>query len=123
MVRKAFGKWRIYADYIDLNRACQKDSFPLSKIDQLVNATSGHKFLSFMDAFSGYNQICMNLNKMLPFGLKNVGAMYQQLVSKVFKDQINHNMQVYIDDMLVIARSRTMLSTLRRPLITSTSTK
>ena len=57
MVKKASGKWCICIDYTDLNKACPKDSFPLPKIDQLVNATSVHKLLSFMDAFSRYNQI------------------------------------------------------------------
>ena len=37
-----------------------KDSFPLPRIDQLVDSTIGHKLLSFMDAFSGYNQIMMD---------------------------------------------------------------
>ena len=46
-------------DFTDLNKACLKDSFPLSKIDQLVDSTAGHKLLTFMDAFSGYNQIKM----------------------------------------------------------------
>ena len=57
MVKKANGKWRICIDYTDLNRACPKDSFPLLKIDQLVDATFGFRLLSFMDAFVGYNQI------------------------------------------------------------------
>ena len=57
MVKKANGKWCICIDYTDLNKACPKDSFPLPKIDQLVDDTSGHKLLSFMDAFLGYNQI------------------------------------------------------------------
>ena len=38
-----------------LNKACPKDSFPLLRIDQLVDSTVGHKLLSFMDAFSSYN--------------------------------------------------------------------
>ena len=59
-VKKASGKWRICVDYSDLNKACPKDSFPLSRIDQLVDATSRHTLLSFMDAFSGYNQIQMD---------------------------------------------------------------
>ena len=57
MVKKASRKWRICVDYSDLNKACPKDSFPLPKIDQLVDATLGHTLFSFMDAFSGYNQI------------------------------------------------------------------
>ena len=59
MVKKANGGWRICIDYTDLNRACPKDSFSLPKIDQLVDATSDHRLLSFMDAFAGYNQIRM----------------------------------------------------------------
>ena len=46
-------------DFIDLNNACPKDSFPLPRIDQLVDSTAGHELLTFMGAFSGYNQILM----------------------------------------------------------------
>ena len=46
-------------DFTDLNKACPKDSFPLPRIDQLVDSTARHKLLTFMDAFSGYNQIKM----------------------------------------------------------------
>ena len=59
MVKKANGKWRMYVDFTDLNRACPKDSYPLLRIDTLVDSTARHKLLSFMDAFSGYNQIRM----------------------------------------------------------------
>ncbi|PON41357.1 hypothetical protein PanWU01x14_290260, partial [Parasponia andersonii] len=52
-------KWRTCIDLTDLNKACPKDSFPLLRIDQLVDVTSGHELLSFMDAYSGYNQIPM----------------------------------------------------------------
>ena len=47
-------------DFTDLNKACPKDSYPLPRIDQLVDSTTGHKLLSFMDVFSGYNQIRMD---------------------------------------------------------------
>ena len=60
MVKKANGKWRICVDFMDLNRACPKDSYPLPLIDTLVDLTVRHELLSFMDAFSGYNQIKMN---------------------------------------------------------------
>ena len=55
MVKKSNSKWRMCIDFIDLNKACPKDNFPLSRIEQLVNSTAGHKLLSFMDAFFGYN--------------------------------------------------------------------
>ena len=59
MVKKANGKWRMCVDFTDLNQAYSKDSFPLPRINQLADSTAGHKLLTFMDAFSGYNQILM----------------------------------------------------------------
>ena len=55
LVKKANRKWRMCVDYTDLNKACPKDSYPLSSIDQLVDATLGFHVISFMDAFSSYN--------------------------------------------------------------------
>ena len=79
-------------DFTDLNKACPKDSYPLQKIEKLVDATSGHALLSFMDGFSGCHQIplCpenqektafitnrgLYCYKMMPFVLKNTGATY-----------------------------------------------
>ena len=73
--------------------------------------------LSFMDAFSGYNQIKIGevdqektsfitsqglfCYKVMPFGLKNAGAIYQRLVNHMFHPQIGWNVEVYVDDMLV----------------------
>ena len=57
VVAKKNGKHRVCVDFTDLNKACPKDFFPLPHIDMMVDATSGHQMLSFMDAFSGYNQI------------------------------------------------------------------
>uniref|UniRef100_A0A2N9GIS8 Integrase catalytic domain-containing protein n=1 Tax=Fagus sylvatica TaxID=28930 RepID=A0A2N9GIS8_FAGSY len=117
MVKKNTGKWRMCVDFTDLNKACPKDSFPLPRIDQLVDSTAGHKILTFMDAFSGYNQIMMDEDdqektsfitsrglfcyKVMPFGLKNAGATYQRLMNRMFHDQIGRNVEVYVDDMLV----------------------
>ena len=50
----------MYVDFTNLNNACPKDSFSLSRIDQLVDSIAGHELLTFMDAFSSYNQIRMN---------------------------------------------------------------
>ena len=92
MVKNANGKSRMCIDFTDLNRACPKDSYPFPRIDTLVDSTARHELLSFMDAFSGYNQIKMNEDnqertsfvtnqglfcyKVMPFGLKNAGATY-----------------------------------------------
>ena len=59
MVRKNNGKWRMCIDFTNLNKACPKDDFPLPRIDQLVDSTSGCELLSFLDAYSGYYQINM----------------------------------------------------------------
>ena len=107
-------------DFTDLNKACSKDSFPLLRINQLVDSTAGHKLLTFMDTFSGYNQIRMTEEdqektsfitsqglyyyKVMHFGLKNAGATYQRLVNKMFSKQICRNVEVYMDDMLVKSR-------------------
>ena len=117
LVKKANGKWRFCIDFTDINKACPKDSFPLPRIDLIVDATTGHELLSFMDAFSGYNQISMDPDdqektsfvtaqgtycyRVMPFGLKNAGATYQRLVNWMFQKQIGTTMELYIDDMLV----------------------
>ena len=51
VVKKKSGKLRVCVDFIDLNKACLKDPFPLSQIDQLVDATAGHLQMSFLNAF------------------------------------------------------------------------
>lgn len=92
LVKKPNGKWRICTDYIDLNKACSKDSYALPNIDRLVDGATGHRYMSFLDAFSGYNQIIMHpsdivktafmtddanyVYKAMPFGLKNASATY-----------------------------------------------
>ncbi|RVX09469.1 Transposon Ty3-I Gag-Pol polyprotein [Vitis vinifera] len=97
VVPKKEGKWRVCVDYTNLNNACPKDSFPLPRIDQIVDSTSGQGMLSFLDAFSGYHQIPMSPDdeektafitphdlycyKVMSFGLKNVGATYQRLMT------------------------------------------
>ena len=117
MVKKSNGKWRMCVDFTGLNKACPKDSFPLLRIDQLVDSIAGHKLLSFMDKFSRYNQILivednqektsfvtsqrLYCYKVMSFGLKNTGATYQRLVNRMFFHQIGRNVEVYIDNMLV----------------------
>ncbi|KAM1951747.1 hypothetical protein ACFX15_006312 [Malus domestica] len=109
--------WRMCVDYTDLNKGCPKDSFPLPLINRLIDSTTGCELLSFMDAYSGYNQILTNpldqehtsfttdrglyCYKVMPFGLKNAGATYHRLVNSIFSEQIGKSMEVYVDDMLV----------------------
>ena len=117
LVKKENGKWRLCIDFTYVNRAYPKDSFPLPQIDLIVDATAGHELLSFMDTFSGYNQISIEPSdqektsfvtsqgtycyRVMSFGMKNAGATYQRLVNKMFQKQIRASMEVNIDDMLV----------------------
>ena len=55
VVPKKGSKWSVCVDYTDLNKVWPKDSFPLSQIDQIVDASIGHGMLSFLDAFSDYH--------------------------------------------------------------------
>lgn len=117
MVKTSNEKWYMCIDFTDLNKACLNDSFSLSMIDMLVDSTIDHQTLSFMDAFSGYNQIKMHefdkektsfmidrglyYYQVMPFGLMNVRVAYQRLFNELLKGQIGRNVEVYVDDMLV----------------------
>ncbi|PNX89745.1 gag/pol polyprotein, partial [Trifolium pratense] len=115
-VPKKDGKVRMCVDYRDLNRASPKDDFPLPHIDVLVDNTAQYSVFSFMDGFSGYNQIKMAPKdmekttfmtpwgtfcyKVMPFGLKNAGATYQRAMVTLFHDMIHKEIEVYVDDMI-----------------------
>ena len=94
LVLKKNGKIWFCIDYRDLNTACPKDEFPLPITDVMIDNTCGFEGTSFMDSFSGYNQIKMYpgdekhtsfrtplgvyCNTVMPFRLKNAGATYQR---------------------------------------------
>ena len=85
-VRKKNGQLHIYVDSHDLNYACLKDAFPLPVTELVIDATTSHEALSFIDCTTGYNHIQMALAdqeatvfrtlngifcyKVMPFGLK-----------------------------------------------------
>jgi hypothetical protein len=120
---KKDGRWRVYMDFRDLNRATPKDEYPMPVAEMLINAAAGHKILSFMDGNAGYNQIFIaleDINKtafrvpgavglfeyvVMTFGLKNAGATYQRATNYIFHELIGKLMEIYIDDVVVKSAS------------------
>ena len=92
-IKKKNGQIRCCVDFRNLNRACPKDEFPLPNMDLLIDFVAGSIMFSFMDGFSGCNQIKMALKDeektacrtpmsnfyytVMPFRLKNAGVTYQ----------------------------------------------
>ena len=117
VVEKSNDKWRLCVDFTNLNKACPKDEFPLPRIDQLVDATSGCELMSFLDAFSGYHQVWMakedeektsfrspsgtHCYVRMAMGLKNAGATFARLVQKALRSQVGRNIEAYVDDIVV----------------------
>ncbi|GKD08685.1 reverse transcriptase domain-containing protein [Tanacetum coccineum] len=120
------GGWRMCVDFIDINKACPKDCYPLPEIDWKIESLSGFHFKCFLDAYKGYYQIQMKEEdedkttfyagervfcyKKMPLCIKNAGATYQSLVDKVFSHQIGRNLKAYIDDIVIKSTSEKEMS-------------
>jgi len=114
VVPKKNGKWCICVNYRELNKETQKDHFPLSFIDQVLDTLAGKKLFSSLDGFSGYNQIQIAPEdqdkttftcpwgtfsyRVLPFGLCNAPTTFQRAILNIFLDLINEGLEVYMDD-------------------------
>jgi hypothetical protein len=118
MVEKKDTKiYRMCIDFTTLNKHCPKDYFPLPRIDQIIDSTACCERLSFLDTYSGYNQIRLKVEDedktafitphgvyyytTMPFGLKKAGATYQQCMQARLKEQIGRNVKVYVDDIII----------------------
>jgi hypothetical protein len=101
-------------------QSMSEGSYPLSRIDQIVDSTARCETLSFLDAYSGYHQIKMKESDQLatsfitpfsmycyitmPFGLRNAGATYQRCMNHVFGEHIGRTIEAYVDDIIVKTR-------------------
>ena len=108
------GKWRVCIDYRELNAATKKDHFTLPFVNQVLDNLAGKKYFSFLDGFSGYNQIQIAPEDQdkttftcpwgtfsyffLPFGLCNAPATFQRAVISIFSDISADYLEVYMDD-------------------------
>ena len=111
---KKNGKWRVYVDYSDLNKACPKNPFPLPHIDQRWSRTAflygcllrvqpnPHVPTRSRDITPNG----MYRYKVMLFGLKNVGATYQRMMACLFEPLVGKSMEIYINDMLIKSKIR-----------------
>jgi hypothetical protein len=120
-VDKKQGTIRVCMDFRDLNKACLKDNFPTPFIDQIIDKCVGSEVFSFMDGFSGYNQIQIkpeDQHKMtficpwgnfsyrkIPVSLKNAGATFQRAMNFAFHD-LKHIVEAYLDNLATHSRKR-----------------
>jgi hypothetical protein len=125
VVPKANGKLRLCIDYTNLNKACPKDPYPLSCIDQIVDSTFGCDLLSFMDAYSVFYQIKMakadrkytdfvTLDGLycyvvMPYGLLNALPTFACVMNITLGDLVRDIVEVYVDDIIVKTRESSFL--------------
>nr|GEV50551.1 reverse transcriptase domain-containing protein [Tanacetum cinerariifolium] len=126
-------RWRVCIDYQKLNEATRKDHFPLPFMDQMLERLVGNDYYCFLNGFSGYFQIPIDLKDQekttfncpyiifaycrMPFGLCNASGMFQRCMMAIFHDMIKKTMKVFMDDFSVFENSfQTCLSHLERML-------
>lgn len=109
-------------EFRNLDQAFPKDEFPFPNMDWLIDSVARHVMFSFRDWFSGYNQIWLtpkDIEKtafrtpignfyytVMPFELKNASAIYQRTMTMIFHNMMHHEMEDYVDNILVKLRKR-----------------
>ncbi|RVW13111.1 Retrovirus-related Pol polyprotein from transposon 17.6 [Vitis vinifera] len=109
--------WRVCIDYSRLNVVTRKDHFPLPFIDQVLERVSRHLFYCFLDGYSMYFQIEIDVEdqekttftcpfgtyayRRMLFGLCNAPATFQRCMLSIFSDMVEHIMEVFMDDITI----------------------
>ena len=120
-VPKPNGTLRMCIDYRGLNKLTRKNSYPMPRVDDLLDQLRGARLFSAIDLMQGYYQIRIKPEdcektafrtpqglyefKVLPFGLANAPAVFQTLMNKIFSQQIGKSVLVYLDDILVYSKT------------------
>ena len=121
-VRKKSGEIRLCVDFRNLNRASDKDNYPVPPMEQLLQMVSGSELFSLLDGFSGYNQVLVAEEdrlkttfrtkwgtfayRRMPFGLINAGATFQRAMDIAFHRLIGRSVVVYLDDITIFSKRR-----------------
>nr|GEZ91629.1 reverse transcriptase domain-containing protein [Tanacetum cinerariifolium] len=114
-------RWRVCINYHKLNEATRKDHFPLPFMDQMLERLAGNEYYCFLDGFSGYFQIPIDLRdqekttftcphgtfayRRMPFGLCNAPGTFQRCMLAIFHDMVEKTMEVFMDDFSVFGNS------------------
>ena len=109
--------WRVCIDYRKLNAVTRNDHFPLPFIDQVLERVSSHPFYCFLDGYSGYFQIEIDVEdqekttficpfgtyayKIIPFGLCNAPTTFQRCMLSIFSDMVERIIEVFMDDITI----------------------
>eukprot|EP01018_Ginkgo_biloba_P033329 Gb_18650 [translate_table: standard] len=121
-MRKKNSDIRLCVDFRNLNKSSVKDNYPLPSLDEVLQIVSGSEMMSFLDGFSGYNQVLVDQQdrmkttfttkwgtfayKRMPFGLINAGATFQRAMDIAFQGLINKCIVIYMDDLTVFSKDR-----------------
>jgi hypothetical protein len=121
LVTKKNGKKRFCVDYRKLNAIMKKDSYPLPRIDEMLDSLAGAKYFSTLDLMSGYWQVLMDPMdrektafitrygiyefNVMPFGLCNVSATFQRLMNYIYKGIAYKYVIVYLDDTNIFSKT------------------
>ena len=112
---------RMCVDYRALNEVTVKNKYPLPKIDDLFDQLKGAKYFSKIDLRSGYFQLNIRESDIpkttfvtrygqfeftvMSFGLTNAPAYFMNLMNKVFMDELDKFVVVFIDNILIYSKS------------------
>ncbi|KAL3691076.1 hypothetical protein R1sor_004727 [Riccia sorocarpa] len=133
IVPKKNGKLRVCVDYRKLNEFTVKDPYPIPFTDDILDKVAGREAYTFMDGYSGYNQVEIAPEDRkktafitpwgayayarMPFGLSNAPATFQRLVIDTFAEYIGDFMEAFLDDFTVYGSADQHLQQLEKALI------